>query len=392
MADANKMNGIYGKDISKVFTIPTNTIYKVGNVVTKFDILPQGLILPLNAVTVPDGWEYFSSANDRLIIGAGDTYAPGATGGVTGTNITNFSSYGTSSSGAHAGSKNLNDYLGLGPGSGWVGLWENQDRGVQGSHFHTGGNVSVTQLDKNEFKLIRSTQENDKIPENVGVFSSSSLSETGMSVIQGNNKMFGSYSSTRELTRAGTLSFSTAGDHTHIGGSVGLMASYNGSPGYHDNHMNSGDHSASVVLNTITQNFKRLLLSLWTSASTQIEGQEGMIAMWESLTPPDGWLICNGSNGTPDLRNNFIQNCASGNENTTSQGNNTATVGYSGNVTHSASHSHWFSHSWFSQNWTPKFYYHNTAYSTSHTHTFTRNLAVAFLPRYYALSFIMKAA
>jgi hypothetical protein len=28
--------------------------------------------------------------------------------------------------------------------------------------------------------------------------------------------------------------------------------------------------------------------------------------MWSSNTIPDGWAICNGSNGTPDLRNKFI--------------------------------------------------------------------------------------
>ena len=32
----------------------------------------------------------------------------------------------------------------------------------------------------------------------------------------------------------------------------------------------------------------------------------GLIAMWSGTTPPSGWKLCDGSDGTPDLRNRFI--------------------------------------------------------------------------------------
>jgi hypothetical protein len=32
----------------------------------------------------------------------------------------------------------------------------------------------------------------------------------------------------------------------------------------------------------------------------------GIIAMWSGATPPDGWQLCDGTDGTPDLRNRFI--------------------------------------------------------------------------------------
>lgn len=32
----------------------------------------------------------------------------------------------------------------------------------------------------------------------------------------------------------------------------------------------------------------------------------GLISMWSGLVPPDGWAICDGTNGTPDLRGRFV--------------------------------------------------------------------------------------
>ncbi|MGD9974444.1 MAG: tail fiber protein [Desulfatirhabdiaceae bacterium] len=33
---------------------------------------------------------------------------------------------------------------------------------------------------------------------------------------------------------------------------------------------------------------------------------KGLIAMWSGSTVPEGWALCDGQNGTPDLRNKFI--------------------------------------------------------------------------------------
>jgi len=388
MADANKINGVFGKDISKMNTIPTNTIYKVGNTITKFDVLPTGLILPLNDSSVPSGWEAFNAANDRLIIGAGDTYAPGATGGTAvGAAVGNLPG-GTGTGGDHhpiSGAVwfNGNDM------NGYVGLWKKNDY-TNGAHQHDIGLAYLNQIDKNEYKLIRSTQENDKLPSKTGVFSTSSLAGLGMSVL-GNNKLFGSYSSVRELSKSGTVSLATAGSHYHTTDTSWARADDTGGPNYIDYQNVAGDHSSSEALTTINQNFKRLLLSLWSHSTTQIEAAPGMIAMWESLTPPDGWLICNGTNGTPDLRNNFIQNCPSGSENTTSQGNNQVTCGISTTVTHNVSHTHTTNHNWFSQNSQYIAISHGT-YSWSHNHTINSSGTYSFLPAYYALSFIMKEA
>ena len=61
--------------------------------------------------------------------------------------------------------------------------------------------------------------------------------------------------------------------------------------------------SASLVLltngTTVQENIDLL---------TKTKVPTGMIAMWSGLTTdiPDGWQICDGTNGTPDLRNKFV--------------------------------------------------------------------------------------
>ena len=58
----------------------------------------------------------------------------------------------------------------------------------------------------------------------------------------------------------------------------------------------------------------------------------GMIMMWSGsiATIPSGWVLCNGSSGTPDLRNRFVIGAHSDNSgvaNTTITGTNTLTGG-----------------------------------------------------------------
>jgi len=83
----------------------------------------------------------------------------------------------------------------------------------------------------------------------------------------------------------------------------------------------------------------------------------GMILMWSGTiaTIPSGWLLCNGSSGTPDLRNKFIIGAFSDNTgvaNTTITGSSTQTGGSKDAIvvshTHTATvtdpgHSHTFS-------------------------------------------------
>ena len=148
----------------------------------------------------------------------------------------------------------------------------------------------------------------------------------------------------------------------------------------------------------------------------------GGIIMWSGTiaTIPSGWYLCNGSNGTPDLRNKFIVGAyqdSSGTAYTTITGSNTQTGGSKDAIvvshTHTATvtdptHSHW---GWNGSVRTNT----NTAGGTNDNST-SGGGAVGFetlyaastgitvsnsatgssgtdqnLPPYYALAFIMKA-
>ena len=147
----------------------------------------------------------------------------------------------------------------------------------------------------------------------------------------------------------------------------------------------------------------------------------GVIVMWSGTiaTIPSGWVLCNGSNGTPDLRNRFIVGAHSdttGVAYTTITGSNTITGGSKDAIvvshTHTASvsdpgHNHTVSPQYYSQitgsgdqwmavnsgnNVTTPVYYTgnaNTGISVSISTTGSSGTN-ANLPPYYALAFIMK--
>lgn len=127
-----------------------------------------------------------------------------------------------------------------------------------------------------------------------------------------------------------------------------------------------------------------------TSQTTAASIPSGVIVMWSGLLTniPDGWAICNGANGTPDLRDKFICGTSTG-ENPGATGGEashthsvnppntqTGVVNEGGNVIFGSP--------------TPV----STAASLAHTHdvniaSFTSGSA-ATLPPYFKLAFIMK--
>jgi hypothetical protein len=146
----------------------------------------------------------------------------------------------------------------------------------------------------------------------------------------------------------------------------------------------------------------------------------GMIMMWSGTiaTIPSGWLLCNGSSGTPDLRNRFIVGAFADNAgvaNTTITGSNTQTGGSKDAIvvshTHTATvtdpgHTHTTAFSYVSNSGTGPFdanasgtpanIFKNTINSNTTGITVANSTegssgTNANLVPYFALAFIMKA-
>ena len=377
MADSNKVINIETKNINKVSGVLGKNIGRMGNTVVKFDIVPEGIIVFYNSTSVPDGWNRFTSADAKMIVGAGSTYSVGDQGGYVNKTVGGT----TGSGGSHVGPSDI--YPGNYGGT-WCDIYQTSSTTAKGSHYHTLDNLNFV-VAQDRLLLIKSTKENDTFPSNTVLLSQSALS--GLDNTHANNRYMTSFDSINSLSESKTLSLGAAGSHNHWSSQY---CSWNGVRNYDAGKVpvkfyNGGNHSDSVSP-TITDNIKKFLLSAWTKASSVIEVNPNMIAMWESLTPPDGWVLCNGSNGTPDLRDCFIKNTSSGNEGSGPVGDGTITLG--GTVTHNNTHAHGTQYpDYEGRTW--ELYKHGTL-SNSHSHGL--NSSISWLPPYYALSFIMKTS
>jgi len=151
---------------------------------------------------------------------------------------------------------------------------------------------------------------------------------------------------------------------------------------------------------TTLQSLDNLYPILQTSTATGATIPSGLIAIWSGSTGsiPSGWVLCNGTNGTPDLRNSFIVGAGS-----------TYAVGATGGSADAivVSHTHTVTDPGHKHNTTSTgsgslinaAASGTTGASTSTTDTATTGITLqttgasgtnANLPPYYALAFIMK--
>ena len=325
-------------------------------------IVPSGLIVPYNDTTAPSGWSLFTSADGKYIIGAGNTYAVGATGGSTSIVTGN-----SDSQGSHTGSPSFYAGNSSAPKGG---------SNAAGAHTHT---LTYTyEPPYYGLRLIKADSDLSLLPAKAVVFSGTSLS--GLSRFSsGDGKLFAPHSSIG-AGGSNTISgfdSSNNGDHAHGGQSAH-------SAGSGRDYTTSGTHMHPNTDFVITPNLYRALLSAWTNASSNFNLQAGMYAFYESTTPPDGWYLCNGSNGTLDLRDYFIQFTGEDNDGTRT-GDGTIEVPDITLTSVSNAHTHKASSGTGSTN-----RLHET-YSNTHSHTISATNPT-FLPPYYALAIIQLAA
>ena len=150
---------------------------------------------------------------------------------------------------------------------------------------------------------------------------------------------------------------------------------------------NRHDHESAFTDETITDNLKRAFLRAYTKAS-DYTGFEDAIIMYEGAVAPTGWVLCDGNNGTEDLRDYFI--VLSNDATTSSTGDNTITPAMVTNEDGQHDHIYPFS---------PRDYVdfgfdamHSNVIPDAGEHTHNVTTPEAYVPEYYALTFIQRTA
>ena len=172
-------------------------------------------------------------------------------------------------------------------------------------------------------------------------------------------------------------------------------------------------------LDGVTSNVQTQLNSLSSSISSLNSIPSGGIILWSGSTAsiPSGWYLCNGANGTPDLRDRFVVGAGSSYSVGATGGAASValstsnlpshTHSFSGTTTTNGSHNHTVS--WtvaeggsgagsLVQNYNAAYTNTTTSTAGSHSHTFSGTTGAAGSgsahenrPPYYALAYIMKA-
>lgn len=327
---------------------------------------PAGLIVPYTAGAggAPAGWSIYNTADTNMIVGAGSTYAVNDTGGdgeVTKATVTSGTHYAATTVGSTAGGGNSQG----------------------GGHAH---NYSFTYTPPyQDCYLIKADSDQSSFPAGAVIFLESS--HGSLTNIWTDDYMFRANAGT---SAGGTnsitgLSSTSNGNHRH-GGSP--YSGQGGGSARLDCHQNRGGHTHTSTTIAMTNTLYQYALAAYQDAASSFNLEANMIAMYENTTPPDGWSLCDGTGGTPDLRDYFVKCVAFGDAGSAS-GDGTVTATISGSLSH-GTHDHDYAIA--------------TAPTSSQTGSHTTNVAHAahaadamsqnytWMPDYWALAFIKKDA
>ena len=347
--------------------------------------IPVGAILPLSGDTVPAGWAAYTDANGRYIVGAGDTYTEGDTGGAS-----SFAGFmgSTSSVDTHGSNPSYSKFNGFyRPKGGNFTRYREPDSYSSVPHSHTFSTGSFTpDLFRREARLVIKTGSAEaSIPRAVQMFGLANIQLSGLTraVSESNRLVMASASNASAGTGGQFISLTTGAtndSHDHIDAGYGADDDELAIADLWAFHESGGGSHAHFFSLAVAANIKASNVPLWTSVS-DYEIIPGMIVLWEGGTLPTDWVLCDGSTPTPDLRNYFIKIAPDGGEFDTA-GDNTLALSGTGSP---VGHSHDGDYTLSGQE--RRLYNHSN--EIFHTHTISES--GAYTPPYYALSAIMYA-
>ena len=160
--------------------------------------LPEGIIVFYNGGSAPTGWTAHSTGDDRMLVAAGTSYAPGTTGG---TIYPTVSYSGTMGNGA-AHTLSASDDIPHDP----LGDPQTAYDGSAGSHTHD-YDTAVHIPAQDTLKLIKLQSITKEFPVNTVVLGGDSFS--GLSIINNNDKYLGIASTPGSVTKSQYLSITS---------------------------------------------------------------------------------------------------------------------------------------------------------------------------------------
>jgi len=327
--------------------------------------IPAGLIVFFNSTTIPSGWTRFSAADDLFIVGAGDSYAADDTGG------SDDISGSTSTDGAHTGDT-YSSFARNSQGGSCGYMYSGANEAGDHSHSYSANYKPPHQ----NVVLIKADSAGADVPAGSVVLTVSNIAPSGLSQVFADAKF--ARAAADLLTGGGSLenfAVAAAGVHQHYSCSVYTNSGSVGCIGQRPSHES---HAAGSV--TVADAVKHRILRAWTKA-VDFSMTTGMIALWQGATAPDGWKLCDGNGGTPDMRNYFVV-FGDGNDTNSTSGDNTIDV--SGTIGTDGVHQHTSSIN--RDNWSGSSKHDNEI--GEHTHTISE-ADKAYVPPYYALTFIV---
>ena len=335
------------------------------------DILQGGMCFFMNTVSIPSGCTRLSAADNRAIVCAGDTYSAGETdGSATGFEID--SDLSGSHSGATFSAAIPEDY------SGGTSYYTAGGTYASGNHQHTINFDYTPPYQSLVLVMVNSIL--TEFPADAIVMTHTSTSPTGLTRVYDSGKL--AYCLSTIGTGGDSISInsvSTSGNHIHTGtvnpSKYGTVSSHFVT--------SAGDHTHTFTSPSASWSIKTAALAAWSKTSA-FGIESDMICFYNNINPPLGWAVCNGSGGTPNLLNYFIELAATSDEGTLS-GTNTLTL--SGSLdTYSGNHTHDYGSGALTI--TPAATIYHTSQSWSHSHT-TEN-AISAVMKYYGLVPIIK--
>jgi hypothetical protein len=338
--------------------------------------IPVGGIVPTLDSTAPAGWDFFTAADGRFLFGAGGDRARGATWGAT-----TFTVSGSTNTRSNHGAGTPTFPTQATPAGTGVFLYSSVTDSA-GSHSHS---FSVAQ-DRTplyvQTKLIVKTGTPDELPANAGFWADGEIISAAFSALNTNlGRMIRSGTSGTggaSLTYTLSLGLSSDGAHDHFTTIIQCGDAVDFSNQVFD-PVAVGNHTHATSI-PVAISLPRKKLAHYVASGTAPIEVGGIIGFNGDGSLPPGWYNCDGTNGTPDLTDFWVERSAPADAGAAISGDKTAS--WSGTTGSGGQHNHKGAEQIITR--TTRIAYHDDA--EAHTHTVSGS--VAYEPPSYAMRFI----